>query len=58
MLRKPSRLQFKDIAETKQRLAAREISEAELKQVSGGAAEGTTTCACDTCSCDDCVTIE
>ena len=55
MVKKSSKLQFKDIKETKQRLATRELGEAELKQVSGGGEEaGTTTCCCDTCSCDDC----
>lgn len=57
MIKKSSRLQFKDLKETKRRLATRELSEAQLKHVTGGDGSGTT-CDCDTCGCDDIIVIE
>lgn len=57
MIKKSSRLQFKDLKETKGRLATRELSDAQLKHVTGGDGAGTT-CCCDTCGCDDIVVFE
>ncbi len=50
MIKKHSRLQLSDIAATRKRLGQRELSDAQLKLVGGGA-----TCQGGTCTtCDDC----
>lgn len=52
MIKNRSRLQLRDIAETKKRVGTRELSEATLKQVSGGLVSGGGTCTtCDDCDC-------
>ena len=54
MIKNRSRLQLRDITEAKQRMGTRELSEAKLKQVSGGlltASGGGTCTTCDDCDC-------
>ena len=51
MNKKLSRLQIKDIAESKKRLGRRELGEAELKLVAGGAPSEGGTCS-DSGDCD------
>ena len=53
MIKSNSRLQLRDLSETKKREGARELSEATLKQVSGGLI-ATSGGSCTTCNdCDE-----